>query len=301
MNVQEILSRGKTQIALLLTVTVGLLLSVIFYGTKIFLPLILISILVTGVFFTALVVWGEKAAGKIYQRFGGLESQLIQVTKDVKDSVLPSTTQAREAPPVKPIALPPAENPVPHSMYDLAALPPTNVLKTHSSGVVGRAAANMTLAAESSNFATIVNSNPSMWKYRIATIASPAIENICRDQGFTVSLMPFQARAALQNDFHFVVVDEQAFYGGPWSGCLETAKMAMFMELYSELRASQKRGAQVILIRDDKISTLTNTLRNCADILINPNYPEALVPYQAGLTIVKSILEFKTGKGEYHV
>lgn len=64
MNVQEILSRGKTQIALLLTVTVGLLLSVIFYGTKIFLPLILISILVTGVFFTALVVWGKRQPEK---------------------------------------------------------------------------------------------------------------------------------------------------------------------------------------------------------------------------------------------
>lgn len=302
MKIQEAFSRGKTQVAVLLVTTVSGVLSVIFYGTTVFLPLILVTILAATVFFIALLVWGKGVVGKIYERFTHLETRMNQAMKEARqDVLLPSSKAPHETVSASENASHIVEGSAPLSMYDLAALPPANVLQTHSSGVVGRAAARMELAAKSVNFSTIINSDHAAWECCIATIVSPDVEKICRELGSTFSLTPFQVGATLLPGCHFVVIEEQAFYSGAWNGCLETAKTGMFMELLTGVRASQQSGAQIILIQHNVVSALTNTLRNCADISINLDKPGDLLPHEAGLNIVKSLLSSKTGGTEHHV
>lgn len=155
------------------------------------------------------------------------------------------------------------------SIYNLSSVPPMKVVKSNTSGALGRSAAMIEVDGDSTEPLRRMQKTPSeTWRPNVATIVRRELNRAIADSNNVVEVPPNQAEANASRSLDFVVVDESAFTVGGWSGALETYKLQTFMDLELFIKKSKKNGAVIIVIESNTNYAMTNSLRDMADVLI---------------------------------
>jgi len=156
------------------------------------------------------------------------------------------------------------------SLYTPGFLPSSKVIKSNSSGVIGRRAASIeTEAATVPNLDVILNSDKERWKKNIATIVRSDVENKLSDKYNVLPLSPNRVSGVLEENLDYILIDERCSRTGRWAGFLETFKLGTYLELANALTNAKKRDVVVLVVEDSVSSSLTNSIREFADIRLN--------------------------------
>lgn len=167
------------------------------------------------------------------------------------------------------------------SLYAPGALPSSKVVKSNSPGAVGRRAASIeTEEAKVSNLDVILNSENKHWKKNVAAILPSHAQQALSEKYNLVSLTPNRVSSAVEEQFEYVVIDERCSRQGQWAGFLETFKLGTYLELAEGLREARQRGAIVLVLEDPVSSSLTNSVRELADIRLNTSTPTKSKRYE---------------------
>ena len=159
------------------------------------------------------------------------------------------------------------------SLYAPGALPSSKVVKSNSPGAVGRRAASIeTEEAKVSNLDVILNSENKHWKKNVAAILPSHAQQALSEKYNLVSLTPNRVSSAVEEQFEYVVIDERC--------SLETFKLGTYLELAEGLREARQRGAIVLVLEDPVSSSLTNSVRELADIRLNTSTPTKAKRYE---------------------
>lgn len=156
------------------------------------------------------------------------------------------------------------------SVYNLSSIPPMKVVKSNTSGALGRSAAMIEVDGDSTEpLRRLQGTATKAWRPNVATIARPAINSSIAKSNNLVEVLPNQAAAYSERPLDFVVVDERVFTAGGWSGALETYKLQTFMDLELFIKKSKRKGAAIIVLKSGTHYAMTNSLRDMADVLIH--------------------------------
>lgn len=167
------------------------------------------------------------------------------------------------------------------SLYAPGALPSSKVVKSNSPGAVGRRAASIeTEESKVSNLDVILNSENKHWKKNVAAILPSHAQQALSEKYNLVSLTPNRVSSAIEEQFEYVVIDERCSRQGQWAGFLETFKLGTYLELAEGLREARQRGAIVLVLEDPVSSSLTNSVRELADIQLNTSTPTKAKRYE---------------------
>src|SRR5699024_3401324 len=167
------------------------------------------------------------------------------------------------------------------SLYAPGALPSSKVVKSNSPGAVGRRAASIeTEESKVSNLDVILNSENKHWKKNVAAILPRHAQQALSEKYNLVSLTPNRVSSAVEEQFEYVVIDERCSRQGQWAGFLETFKLGTYLELAEGLREARQRGAIVLVLEDPVSSSLTNSVRELADIRLNTSTPTKSKRYE---------------------
>lgn len=156
------------------------------------------------------------------------------------------------------------------SAYNLSSIPPMKVVKSNTSGALGRSAAMIEVDGDSTEpFRRMQSMTAETWRPNVATIACSALNRIIVNSSNVVEIPPNQAEAYAERPLDFVVVDESVFTSGGWSGALQTFKLQTFIDLELFIKQSKRNGAVMIVVKSDRHYAMTNSLRDMADVLIH--------------------------------
>lgn len=167
------------------------------------------------------------------------------------------------------------------SLYAPGALPSSKVVKSNSPGAVGRRAASIeTEESIVSNLDVILNSENKHWKKNVAAILPRHAQQALSEKYNLVSLTPNRVSSAVEEQFEYVVIDERCSRQGQWAGLLETFKLGTYLEFAGGLREARRRGAIVLVLEDPVSSSLTNSVRELADIRLSTSTPTKAKRYE---------------------
>lgn len=158
------------------------------------------------------------------------------------------------------------------SIYNLSMIPPMKVLKSNTSGALGRSAAMIEVEGDSTEpLRRLQSMGAENWRPNVAAIARPALNRSISNSSNLAEVLPNQAASYADRPLDFVVVDESVFTEGVWSGALETYKLQTFMDLELFINKSKNSGAVIIVVKSEKHYAMTNSLRDMADVLVHPD------------------------------
>ena len=115
-----------------------------------------------------------------------------------------------------------------------------------------------------------------------------------------VALRPNQTASVVEEEVNYIVIDEHCSRSGQWAGFLETFKLGTYLELADSLKRAKRRGAIVIVIQDPISSSLTNSVRDFADICLNLNSPEETSRFES-IDLFRDVREFAALEGSSNV
>src|SRR5699024_2816952 len=103
----------------------------------------------------------------------------------------------------------------------------------------------------------------------IATIVRSDVENKLSDKYNVLPLSPNRVSGVLEENLDYILIDERCSRTGRWAGFLETFKLGTYLELANALTNAKKRDVVVLVVEDSVSSSLTNSIREFADIRLN--------------------------------
>lgn len=321
----ERLSKGKTLAVVLIIGFVALSIAV-FTALELFAAIMfVVSAAFLVLFLLVLVTWLKKNAGiqkanfheltqsvktlgfKQNEQFASatmnskaLESRLSNLEHTLNQKQLSSAmNQAGGESPMGASSVQPRE--VSKNLYAPGALPSAKVIKSNTPGAVGRRAASMeTETPGFSNFDIILNSEKTRWTKKVATIVQPETMRNLAEKHDVVALRPNQTASVVEEEVNYIVIDEHCSRSGQWAGFLETFKLGTYLELADSLKRAKRRGAIVIVIQDPISSSLTNSVRDFADICLNLNSPEETSRFES-IDLFRDVREFAALEGSSNV
>lgn len=296
----ERLSKGKNLAVVLIIGFVALSIAV-FTALELFAAIMfVVSAAFLVLFLLVLVTWLKKNAGIQKANFHEL-TQSVKTLGFKQNEQFASATmnQAGGESPMSASSVQPRE--VSKNLYAPGALPSAKVIKSNTPGAVGRRAASMeTETPGFSNFDIILNSEKTRWTKKVATIVQPETMRNLAEKHDVVALRPNQTASVVEEEVNYIVIDEHCSRSGQWAGFLETFKLGTYLELADSLKRAKRRGAIVIVIQDPISSSLTNSVRDFADICLNLNSPEETSRFES-IDLFRDVREFAALEGSSNV
>lgn len=168
------------------------------------------------------------------------------------------------------------------SLFAQGALPSAKVIKQNSTGSVGRKAAAIEIEKPSiSNLEIVLNAETEKWTKNLAVIVPTEIKASLDKKHNVTALSPNRTEIITNSNFDYIIVDERSSRQGTWSNFLDTFRLSTYLDLSKALRAARSRGSIILVIEDDVSSSLTNSLREHADIKLRPGHQQTSGNYEA--------------------
>lgn len=158
------------------------------------------------------------------------------------------------------------------SIYNIHVVPPMKVVKSNTSGALGRSAAIIEVEGNSTEQLRMLKDAASeAWQAKTAVVASESIMNAIQGSYDVVEISPNQAVVNTERVWDFVVIEESFLTIGGWAGILETFRLQTYLDLENFVLRAKKQGALVIVIDSHMHYAMTNTLRKLADVRVMAN------------------------------
>lgn len=302
----ESLSKGKALVVVIAASLVILVIALFITPGPLASVLYAVSAALFAIFLVTFVTWAKKNAGiqkgnfreltqavkRLEHKYGArldavskhnevFNTRLTAIEQSLKHqaSFSPPVHDEREA--TFAVQSSPRENEN-SSLYSLNALPSAKVIKSNTPGAVGRKAAFIeTEVASVDNLDIILNSGVDRWKKNVASILPIDVQERMSAKYNLVALAPNRTSTIGVEKFDYVVVDEHCSRQGRWAGFLETYRLGTYLELAETLRNARRSGAIVIVLEDPVASSLTNSIREFADIRLTPNSSQGHSQYES--------------------
>ena len=158
------------------------------------------------------------------------------------------------------------------SIYAPSTVPSSRIVGRPTAQNAGRAAAAQDMEDESGEVLQALMRAPTeAWVRSVALIGSKTLEK----QLSTVSKVERIAAPHLLGDpkeeTSFIVIDEETFDEGLWSGLLSTQKTTDFIALLEHIEVAKKRGTVVVVLASDLSNHFSNELRSHATVVLGKN------------------------------
>lgn len=158
------------------------------------------------------------------------------------------------------------------SIFAPSTIPSSRIVGRPTAQNAGRAAAAQDMEGESGEVLQALMCAPAdAWVRKVALIGSKSLE---KQLSTVCEVERIRAPHLLGNpkeEHSFIVIDEEAFDEGLWSGLLSTQKTTDFVALMEHIESAKKWGTVVVILETDLSNHFSNELRSHATVVLGKN------------------------------
>lgn len=155
------------------------------------------------------------------------------------------------------------------SIYAPSTIPSSRIVGRPTAQNAGRAAAAQDMEGESGEVLQAIMRAPAdAWVRKIALIGSKTLE---KQLSTVCEVERIKAPHLLGNpkeEHSFIVIDEEAFEDGLWSGLLSTQKTTEFIAILEHIESAKKMGTVVVVLATDLSNHFSHELRSHATVVL---------------------------------
>lgn len=156
-----------------------------------------------------------------------------------------------------------------HSVFAPATIPASHIVARPAAHTAGRIAADQEMNEDSSDVLhTLMNAPSDAWTRKVELIGPASVEEDLREVARVSRIRAPHFLGKPDPDASHLIVDENQFERGLWSGFLSTQKTIAFFDLLEHIAKAKENGAVVVVQASDTSNHFTDELRSQATVVV---------------------------------
>lgn len=133
---------------------------------------------------------------------------------------------------------------------------------------------------------------------QIAVVGTSKVMGVLEELGDVHNISPGQNQYLMPEELAYLVLDEQAFFEGPWAGCGNAQQSLAALQLITLIKDVKKSGAVVIYVSKGKSGHYIGSFKKLADLIIDKHGSNLDWADDSYFPVANKLMELNSSKGE---
>ncbi|MGX4762277.1 hypothetical protein ACWJIK_09170 [Corynebacterium minutissimum] len=228
----------------------------------------LVAAVVIGLIFAVMAISASKRSEGLTKEVLRRQTRLAAQVQQLSSAAMKQQRRT-EREPLKSITSDLTKSPDEISVFAPSTIPASRIIGRPTAHTAGRLAADQTMDIDSTEILdALMRASADAWTRKIELIGSRRLEaSLCRVADVKRIFAP-HLLGKPPKDTSYLVIEENEFEHGAWSGLLSTQKTSSFLSLVEHITEAKENGTVVIVCPSDTSNHFTEDLRQRATVVL---------------------------------